>query len=69
MTPVSSASLHPVWQLPRDVVFFLLVVELLVSAEGRGRPERSIGRARSAVVPSRTHRPARGSLAGRRPRG
>lgn len=53
----------------RAVVFAILLAELLVAAMGRRRPVRTSGRPRSAAAPVRLHRPARGSLPGRRPRG
>jgi hypothetical protein len=61
--------LNPTWQLPRDVVLFLLVMELLASYDGRGRPERALGRPRDAPPPRGKLRPSRGALCGRRPRG
>ena len=64
--PVPLVVLHPVWQLPRDVVLFLLLAELLVSAEGRGRPSARSAGPRSATVPCRTH-PPRARLARRPP--
>jgi hypothetical protein len=63
--------LHPAWQLPRDVVLFLLVMELLASYDGRDRAPRSLSspRGRDAHSPRRVVHTARGSLSGRRPRG
>jgi hypothetical protein len=63
--------LHPAWQLPRDVVLFLLVMELLASYDGRDRPARSVPQPCGKDVrrPRRVVRTARGSLSGRRPRG
>lgn len=59
------------WRLPRDVVLFLLVMELLASYDGRQRPERSGPRPPRSDAPAtrRTARATRGSLCGRRPRG
>jgi len=61
--------LHPVWRLPSELVFLLILAELLAAAEGDRVPARGSWRPRSAPAPRRIPRRDRSSLSGRRPRG
>jgi hypothetical protein len=61
--------LRPVWKLPSELVFLLILAELMASAEGERIPPRATGRPQRATRPRKVARPARGSLSGRRPRG
>jgi hypothetical protein len=59
-------------EVARQVVFAILLAELLAGAGGRGRAERGAFPARRPARspgPRRSHVGARSSLAGRRPRG
>jgi hypothetical protein len=57
------------WLLPREVVLFVLLAELIASYEGRGRPVRDARRPAAVPPPRRPVRAGRTALCGRRPRG
>ncbi|HEX8205705.1 MAG TPA: hypothetical protein VF587_06585 [Solirubrobacteraceae bacterium] len=57
------------WLLPREVVLYLLLAELIASYEGRGRPTGKSPRPAAAPAPRHPVRAGHTALCGRRPRG